>query len=100
MGDRHAECAQALEASDYQRRGAGLPRRLPALHTRPLAGDVLAEEVEFTGVREDIFRRLRNSEYFLFIDFKRELIGDGYHRGSRQSEFLKSGRAEKISIQP
>ena len=28
----------------YLRRGAGVPRRLAALHVRPLAGDVLAEE--------------------------------------------------------
>jgi hypothetical protein len=35
------------------------------------------------GLRENIFAELRNTEYFLFIDFKRDLLGDsGFHRGS------------------
>ena len=44
VGDRHAERAQALEASDTAGAAQALPRRLAALHVRPLAGDVLAEE--------------------------------------------------------
>jgi hypothetical protein len=35
------------------------------------------------GLRENIFDQLRKSEYFLFIDFKRERLRDcDYHRGS------------------
>jgi hypothetical protein len=33
-------------------------------------------------VKENIFARLSESEYFLFIDFKREALQDGNHRGS------------------
>jgi hypothetical protein len=35
------------------------------------------------GLRENIFEQLRKTEYFLFVDFKRDLLGDsGFHRGS------------------
>jgi hypothetical protein len=37
---------------------------------------------DLRGLRESIFDQLRKSEYFLFIDFKREPLGDGFHRGS------------------
>lgn len=30
----------------------------------------------------NIFRALKNSEYFVFVDFCRDVIGDGQHRGS------------------
>ena len=34
------------------------------------------------GLKENIFRELQDSEYFLFIDFRRETLGHGTHRGS------------------
>ena len=35
------------------------------------------------GLKENIFRKLSESEYFIFIDFKREKLDNGpYHRGS------------------
>lgn len=38
------------------------------------------------GLKENIFRHLKKSEYFLFIDFKREqLAGSSEHRGSLYS---------------
>lgn len=44
---------------------------------------VATQEQTLSGLRENIFNRLRNSEYFIFIDFKREKIGDTiFHRGS------------------
>jgi hypothetical protein len=44
-------------------------------------GDVDVQDLH--GLRENIFRELRNSEYFLFVDFKRDPLGDtGLHRGS------------------
>lgn len=41
----------------------------------------LAEQT-LRGVKENIFARLSESEYFLFIDFKRERLPDGQCRGS------------------
>lgn len=51
---------------------------------------IALEQQELEGVKEAIFRRLRNSEYFLFIDFQREKVQkfgtlgvwDGEYRGS------------------
>ncbi len=34
------------------------------------------------SVRENLFRHLEDSEYFLFIDFRREELGNGEYRGS------------------
>ena len=44
--------------------------------------DVATEEHTSKGVKENIFAKLRESEYFLFIDFKREEFKDGTHRVS------------------
>lgn len=42
-----------------------------------------AEEVHsLEALTENIFRHLRSSEYFVFIDFKREQLPDGTFRGS------------------
>lgn len=43
---------------------------------------VAVSEQTLRGVKENIFARLSESEYFLFVDFKRELLPDGNHRGS------------------
>ena len=44
---------------------------------------IAVEEQSLRGVKENIFSQLSSSEYFLFIDFKRErLEGSEFHRGS------------------
>jgi hypothetical protein len=43
---------------------------------------VAGSEQTLRGVKENIFARLSESEYFLFIDFKREALPGGSHRGS------------------
>ena len=52
---------------------------------------IALEQQELEGVKEAIFKELRNSEYFLFIDFKREqlcaegtleFVWNGVYRGS------------------
>ncbi len=43
---------------------------------------VAVSEQTLRGVKENIFARLSDSEYFLFIDFKREPLKSGFHRGS------------------
>ena len=44
---------------------------------------VAVEVQDLHGLRENIFEELRKSEYFLFVDFKRDSLGDsGLHRGS------------------
>ncbi|MHC1635988.1 MAG: hypothetical protein ACXQTS_05140, partial [Candidatus Methanospirareceae archaeon] len=52
---------------------------------------IAIEEQTLRGIKENIFKRLQESEYFIFIDFKRERLykpknGDfedtGEHRGS------------------
>jgi hypothetical protein len=44
---------------------------------------IAVAEQTLRGIRENIFEQLRKSEYFLFVDFKRELLADSQvHRGS------------------
>jgi hypothetical protein len=48
---------------------------------------IAVQEQSLKGVKENIFKQIKTSEYFLFIDFKREKIKQGYfqraiHRGS------------------
>src|SRR5208283_363343 len=51
---------------------------------------IAVAEQSLKGVKENIFTKLRSSEYFLFIDFKRErlfkgndpFVDTGAHRGS------------------
>jgi hypothetical protein len=43
---------------------------------------IAVEEQRLEGVKENIFKRLENAEYFLFVDFKRERLPSGEHRGS------------------
>jgi hypothetical protein len=40
------------------------------------------EEQTLMGIKENIFSKLEESEYFIFIDFKRERMETGEHRGS------------------
>jgi hypothetical protein len=63
-----------------------------AFHLKELGYDpyIAVEEQSLRGVKENIFQRLKESEYFIFIDFKRERLSrikesheDTYqHRGS------------------
>jgi len=43
---------------------------------------IAVEEQSLNGVKEDIFRRLSESEYIIFIDFKRERLESNKYRGS------------------
>jgi hypothetical protein len=43
---------------------------------------VAVQEQTLRGLKENIFEQLSKSEYFIFVDFKREPISDGVHRGS------------------
>lgn len=43
---------------------------------------VAVQEQSLRGLKENIFARLSESEYFLFVDFKRERIGRNEFRGS------------------
>jgi len=44
---------------------------------------IAVQEQTSQGLKENIFARLRNSEYFVFVDFKREKLGRSQHyRGS------------------
>ena len=40
------------------------------------------DEITPRGVKEAVFRKLERNEYFLFIDFPRERLNRGKHRGS------------------
>lgn len=41
---------------------------------------IALEEQTLRGVKDNIFRQLESSEYFVFIDFKREKIGGSTHK--------------------
>lgn len=43
---------------------------------------IAVEEQSLKGVKENIFQRLSKSEYFIFIDFKREKLENSEYRGS------------------
>jgi len=43
---------------------------------------IAVRERTLRGLVENIFNRLAESEYFLFVDFKREPLTDSEHRGS------------------
>lgn len=43
---------------------------------------IAVEEQTLKGVKENIFRKLSESEYFIFIDFRREKLEDDKYRGS------------------
>ena len=52
------------------------------LEAEGFAPYVAVEEQTLVGLTENIFGRLRNSEYFVFIDFIREHLTTKLHRGS------------------
>jgi hypothetical protein len=44
---------------------------------------IAVAEQTLRGLKENLFEQLRKSEYFVFVDFKRELLADSpFHRGS------------------
>ena len=43
---------------------------------------VAVEEQTLRGLKENLFEQLAKSEYFVFVDFKREPLGGDLHRGS------------------
>lgn len=71
-------CGQNMQNDEIQ-----LARRIGQL-LESLGYDpyVAVAEQTLRGVKENIFARLAESEYFLFVDFIRELLPNGNHRGS------------------
>jgi hypothetical protein len=43
---------------------------------------IAVQQASLRGLKENIFQELSLSEYFLFVDFKREKISDSIYRGS------------------
>ena len=74
-------CGQARDSDELQV-AYEIERRLRDLGFDPY---VALQEQTLRGVKENIFGRLAKSEYFLFIDFKREALPDG--AGCRGSLF-------------
>jgi hypothetical protein len=73
-------CGQNKETDELATAKA-IEARLKALGFDPY---IAVEEQTLLGLTENIFARLRTSEYFIFVDFKRERLDDGSnkHRGS------------------
>lgn len=46
---------------------------------------IAVEEQTLQGLKENIFPQLQNSEYFVFVDFKREELVPHHQRGTKQS---------------
>jgi hypothetical protein len=63
-------CGQSRESEELAI-AHGIRERLHALGYEPY---IAAEEQTLQGVKENIFRHLESSEYFVFIDFKRERL--------------------------
>ena len=65
-------CGQTRGSDEYAT-ADGIARRLQELHFDPY---VALQEQSLNGLKENIFERLEKSEYFIFVDFKREqLVG-------------------------
>jgi hypothetical protein len=43
---------------------------------------VATEEQSLKGIKENVFAKIEESEYFVFVDFKREKLENGEYRGS------------------
>lgn len=74
-------CGQLKQTEEAQVAGA-IRDRLRELGFDPY---IAVAEQTLRGVKENIFEQLRQSEYFLFVDFKRELLvgtDPQFHRGS------------------
>ncbi len=75
-------CGQSAEAGEVEIATA-IAQRLEALGFDTY---IAVQEQSLRGLVENIYSRLRESEYFVFVDFKRELLVDsGEHRGSLSS---------------
>jgi hypothetical protein len=72
-------CGQSKE-SDEAQVASDIGARLRELGFDPY---IAVAEQTLRGLKENVFEQLRKSEYFVFVDFKRELLGDSpFHRGS------------------
>lgn len=72
-------CGQSKESDEIQI-AREIGNRLTILGFDPY---IAVDVQDLRGLRENIFEQLRTSEYFLFVDFKRESLGEtGLHRGS------------------
>ena len=72
-------CGQAKNADELVT-ASKIKNRLTELGFDPY---VAVEEQSLRGLTDNIFERLKNSEYFVFIDFKREAVsGTQCCRGS------------------
>jgi hypothetical protein len=72
-------CGQSKE-SDEAQVAREIAARLKELGFDPY---IAVAEQTLRGLKENVFEQLRKSEYFLFVDFKRELLaGSQFHRGS------------------
>lgn len=71
-------CGQS-KGSDERATANAIAEKLKALGFEPF---IATEQQTLNGIKDYIFERLSNSEYFLFVDFKRERLGDGDYRGS------------------
>jgi hypothetical protein len=72
-------CGQSKQSDEVQTASA-ISDRLRELGFDPY---IAVAEQTLRGLRENIFEQLRKSEYFLFVDFKRELLVDSeFCRGS------------------
>jgi hypothetical protein len=76
-------CGQSKE-SDEAQVARDIAARLKELGFDPY---IAIAEQTLRGLKENVFEQLRKSEYFLFVDFKRELLtGSDFHRGSLFSQ--------------
>jgi hypothetical protein len=72
-------CGQS-RGSDEEKTAHAIAERLIEMGFEPY---VAVEEQTVAGLTGNIFERLRKSEYFVFVDFKREPLGStAVHRGS------------------
>jgi hypothetical protein len=72
-------CGQSKETDEAQV-AREIAARLEKLGFDPY---IAVAEQTLRGLKENVLEQLRNSEYFLFVDFKREqLAGSQFHRGS------------------
>jgi hypothetical protein len=74
-------CGQAKNSEEMEL-ASNIAQMLESLGYDPY---VAAKEQTLAGLKENIFRRLEESEYFLFVDFKRDALNGRsppIHRGS------------------
>jgi len=74
-------CGQA-KGTDEETIAKAIAAKLEALGFDPY---IAVAEQTLRGLKENIFKQLENSEYFIFVDFKREQLNDSTpptHRGS------------------